>query len=165
MNSNNYIESLRKRMVVLAQRAGMRGCEDDVTEVTLAIRDLVELKDRVGRLQMAFEAKSEQFAALEMSHNDLLNAVHNADEEHPLVLEMAEMIRHMEWLDMEKDGIVTTNDVMLKLLDVMGLPISDEEAAEFAAWVIGLRGTADSQRATALAGAIRQFLMERVGHE
>lgn len=151
------VDSLARAIGVLYQRAAHDEREGDAIELAQAYDYLGQIVDEISSLKGKLEAKAEAFDAASAEHEALLNAVLKADETHALVAELAHTIRSEEWADLNEDGLLTPDDLTDKLVEI-GLPISQEEAAHYAAWMTGLRGPIDAGSARILAYAIRQFV-------
>ena len=155
----DLIEQMRQTLGIITQREALAG--GDLSELSKLANQLADLSDDLCAVQVSLQAKNEQFDALQGEYAELMDAIFDADESHEWIAEMAEKIRKQEWADLEADGVISESNLMLKILDVVAIPISEQQAAEFAAWIMGYRGAVESGRARALAKAIREF-MEKV---
>lgn len=151
------IERIRTALGFVFQRAAAEKRESDLVDLRTAFNALVNVEHRTTALQLRADEAAQALEYMVEEHGKLLGAVLDANEEHPLIEELAETIRREEWAAAAADGVLSPNEWAERLNTLTG----NADPASVAVLVRVITGEAlDSDGRVALVELIRRIAWE-----
>jgi hypothetical protein len=111
MNEHELLKRVKRTIGILYQRATHDRRENDMVDLEHLSQDVREIGDVIHALHIKADVAND----IKAEYDGLIDAIVAADEDNPMVSDLAEAIRQEEWEESAKDGMMTPNELAEKL--------------------------------------------------